>query len=61
MMFRGNTFNQASERFDGVYPASKSRDFTMIPSHEEFNASLRKLFILASVASSSAQESLSST
>lgn len=44
-----HTFNHASDRFDGAYPALTSKDFAMIPSHEDLHASSRKEFILASV------------
>lgn len=55
------TFNQVSVRFDGEYPASTSKDLTIIPSHEETNAFSRKEFILVNVASLVKQASSAST
>lgn len=55
------TFNHVSVRFDAAYSASTSRDFTMIPSHEELNASLKNEFILAKGASEPKRASSAST
>lgn len=55
------TFNHVSVRLDGEYSASTSSDLTMIPSHEERNASSRKELILLNVASLVKQLSSAST
>lgn len=55
------TFNHVSVRFDGQYPASTSKDLTIIPSQEERNALSRKEFILVNVSSLVKQESSAST
>lgn len=50
-----------SVRFDGEYPASTSKDLTIIPSHEDWNEFSRKQLIFANVASLVKQASSAST